>query len=166
MKLFDIAPAIRDAQAKVDSWAEEHDGNVTECPDLWALLGMEFEREQKLLSLGCLVLEIEAEAEAHKEIQRAQAEKAATATAKADRLRELIANHLKPGEKIKDARVGLGWRKSDRLVMDENVNPAELPDDFKRVKVEADKAAIKEAIKAGAEFDFAKIETKQNLQIK
>lgn len=57
----------------------------------------------------------------------------------------------------------ISYRKSDSVVV-EDVN--ELDREFCKVKLEADKMKIKEAIKAGKEVKGAFIETKSNIQIR
>lgn len=57
----------------------------------------------------------------------------------------------------------ISYRKSESVVV-EDVN--ELERGFCKVKLEADKTAIKAAIKAGQEVKGAYLETKNNIQIK
>lgn len=68
-------------------------------------------------------------------------------------------------EEIKTPLVKINFRKSETVEVDD-VN--QLPAAFKVVKVteQADKAAIKAAIKDGVEVTGCRIETHRNLQIK
>ena len=68
-------------------------------------------------------------------------------------------------EEIKTPLVKINFRKSESVEVDD-VN--QLPAAFKVVKVteQADKAAIKAAIKDGVDIAGCRIETHRNLQIK
>lgn len=57
----------------------------------------------------------------------------------------------------------IGTRKSEVLVLDDDFI---TPDQFKKIKVDTDKAAIKAAIKAGSTIEGAQIQTKLNISIK
>ena len=57
----------------------------------------------------------------------------------------------------------ISFRKSESVEID---NVEELEDRFKRVKVEADKTAIKQAIKSGKEVKGARLVENNNLQIR
>lgn len=64
---------------------------------------------------------------------------------------------------IKGDTLKLSFRKSESLeIIDESL----IEDKFKRVKVEPDKIAIKQALKSGQDVQGVKLVEKQNLQIK
>ena len=68
------------------------------------------------------------------------------------------------GEKFKTAKVECSFRKSQRVEV-ENIDL--LPEEFLKYKdPEADKTAIKEAIKEGKEITGARLVIALNLQIK
>jgi hypothetical protein len=166
MKLFELETEIRVVEAALNEYAEGNDGEVTEFPDLGKLIDMKAERTRKLLGLGCLVKEIEAEAEAIK-IEAAKLKARSDARFNhAERLREFITRNLEREEKLSDARVAFSWRKSEAVVLAPELNPESLPVNFRRVKVDADRTAIKEALKAGETVDGATLEKRINLQIK
>ena len=80
-----------------------------------------------------------------------------------ERCTEYLANNF-DREKYETAKVKLSWRKS------ESVNVPDvtlLPEEYRRVKevVEADKKAIKDALKAGEAIAGAELVVKKNLQI-
>lgn len=80
---------------------------------------------------------------------------------------EAVIQKLLPvGEKMETDFVTLSWRKSEAVVVDGA--PELLPEKYQRVKitVDADKTAIKAAIKAGEDVPGARLEMRQNLQIK
>lgn len=64
---------------------------------------------------------------------------------------------------IKGKTLKLSFRKSESVEID---NFELLDDKFKRVKVEADKTAIKQALKSGEEVAGARLVENQNLQIR
>ena len=68
------------------------------------------------------------------------------------------------GTKYASANCVLGWRKSE--VVEFSIEPEKLPKEWQKVKIEADKKAVKKELKAGVEFDFAVIVNKNNIQIK
>lgn len=64
---------------------------------------------------------------------------------------------------IKGQTLKISFRKSESVEVD---NIEELDDKFKRIKVEADKTAIKQAIKSGEEVRGARLVENNNLQIR
>lgn len=81
---------------------------------------------------------------------------------------EYLENYLSDilgGEKFESARVKISYRKSEAVMIPDM---EALDEEFIKTKTEtvADKAAIKEALKAGQEVHGAYLETKNNIQIK
>ena len=64
---------------------------------------------------------------------------------------------------IKGQTLKINFRKSESVEID---NMEELDDKFKRIKVEADKTAIKQALKSGEEVKGARLVENKNLQIR
>jgi hypothetical protein len=92
-----------------------------------------------------------------------------TCERQADWLRAYPPGNLTPGEKIKDARVVISWRKSQSVQLLADIS--RLPKEFVREKitVEADKIAIKDAFENGTASTLsglAEVVTKQTIQIK
>lgn len=164
--LLEIEKEILDLSALIEQWAEENDGDITECPHFAAIDALQIDRERKILSLACLVVELEGEAGAiDAQIKRLQARKRTVDNRTAGAVKYLLGN-LQPGEKLKDARVSIGWRKSESVQV--SVPAEDLPEAFRRTvtSIEADKKALKEALKEGAEIPGAALVEKLNLQIK
>lgn len=168
----DIAEEIRELQAQLEEHAEANEGDITDFPLLEHLehlqktqAGKEAQ-EHTLCSLGCMALEYEGEAEA----MRAQAtrilEHAAKVEKKAEGIRGFIFSKMVPGEKVKDDRVTLSTRKSTAVEILQRVKPTDLPLEYQRVTVAADKSALKKALEAGEEIDGVSLLTRHNLQIK
>lgn len=109
------------------------------------------------------------ECQANEEIWKSEIErlkkKQQMAKAKAERTENFIKESmLRRGvDKIDTGLYTLGFRKSEAVIVS---NEALLPSKYTRTKIEADKVAIKRAIKEGEHINGAWIETYKNLQIR
>jgi tRNA A37 N6-isopentenylltransferase MiaA len=124
---------------------------------------------EKAVAIACLIKGIEADIDALAEEELILRNRRKTAERQADWLRAYLAGNLTPGEKIKDPRVVISWRKSQSVQL--LVDAERLPQNFRREKliVEADKVAIKDAFEAGTASTLtglAEVVTKQTIQIK
>ncbi|MEX0331448.1 MAG: siphovirus Gp157 family protein [Puniceicoccaceae bacterium] len=152
-------------------------GEVTEGPDGlpvtgdmaldWiedALSRVEEERDEKALNIACLIKNFRADAEALKleKVRLAKRQQAAEKTI--ERLTRYLEQFLDSGLKLKDSRATIGWRRSQRIVL--SVPAEELPDEYVRIKREANLSLIKEDIKEGDEVPGAILEERQNIQIR
>ncbi len=116
------------------------------------------------MSLACVVKDFEAEENAYAEEIKSLAERKRVTGNKKDRWKAYIAANMDPREKLSDARAALSWKESKAV--DLEVEPEKLPAQFQRVKVEADKSAIKDALNKGETVEGARLVTRQNLQVK
>jgi hypothetical protein len=84
----------------------------------------------------------------------------------ADKLKERISYAMTAHglEKVETAHYKLGWRKSSTVEITGQIE--DLPIEFVRVKVEADKAAIKASFKAGEPVRGARIVENKTLSIR
>ena len=82
----------------------------------------------------------------------------------AERLVAYLQSHLPDGAKLRDARVEIAWRRSTAVEID--CDASELPEDYCRIRCEADKAAIKAALAAGEEIKGARLVSRTNLVIR
>jgi hypothetical protein len=117
---------------------------------------------EKAVAIACLIKGIEAEAEALAEEELVLRNRRKTCERQADWLRAYLAGNLTPGEKIKDARVVISWRKSQSVQL--LVDPQHLPQNFRREKL-----VIEDAFDAGTADSLsglAEVVTKQTIQIK
>lgn len=131
--------------------------------DIEQLHALQMEREQKIESVALWYKNLLSDAAAYKAEKDAFAEKERKAKEKAERLKLWLGDALQ-GEKYSSARVSVTFRNSSSVVVDDVLN---LPPRFVRFKdPEADKVAIKEAIKNGEEVNGARIESKQSIIIK
>lgn len=168
----DITEELRELQAQAEAYAEEHDGDISGFPmlehleDLERVQADQAAKVRLLCNLGCMALEYESTAEA----MRAQAKRildaAASEEKKADGIRKFIDGKLGPADKIKDDRVSLSKRKSTAVVLADGLRAEDLPIEYQRITVAADKTGIKKALEKGEEIAGASIETRYNLQIK
>lgn len=146
---------------------DHHFDNETEAADtLEAVIG---QFEVKAQSVAAYFLNLEATEQALDEHIKAMTEKKKALQNRADKLKDYLArNMLAAGIKEISANDGTfkaSFRKSTAV---EIFDEAQLPDEFMRQKITfaPDKTAIKKAIESGQEVAGAKLETRQNLQIK
>jgi hypothetical protein len=124
---------------------------------------------EKAVAIACLIKGIEAEAEAIAEQELILRNRRKTSERQSEWLRAYLAGNLTPGDKIKDARVVISWRKSQSVQLLADVSS--LPRQFIREKlvIEADKLAIKDAFDAGTADSLsglAEVVIKNTIQIK
>lgn len=132
----------------------EIDQAIMECIDLETgeiidtdqLDKLQMEREKKLENVACWIKDLKAEAEALKNEKQALAERQRVAENKAESLKKWLAYAL-DRKAFKSTRASVSFRKSQAV---EIADIYKLDENYLRYKEpEADKTAIKEAIKAG-----------------
>ena len=124
---------------------------------------LQMERDAKVENICLWIKNLKAEAEALKAEKNAFAERQKAAENKMESLKRYISGYLE-GTPFKSAKVSVSFRKSESVEI-EDIN--RLPEEYLRFKEpEADKAAIKKAIKEGISVSGASIVTSQNIQIK
>ncbi len=152
-------------------------GDITEGPDGlpvnpdmaldWledALRRIEDVRDTKALNIACLIKNFRADAEALKAEKTRLAKRQQAAERTIERLTSYLTSFIEPGLKLKDARAAIGWRKSESVVL--SISPDDLPEEYVRIKREADLRLIKDDLKAGEDVPGASLEERQNLQIR
>ena len=128
------------------------------------LESLQMERDQKIEGVVLWIKNLLSDAEAIKAEKEALAKRQVAALAKAAQLKEWLGKALE-GQKFSTARCAVSFRKSETVeVEDVKLIPAELL----RVKttVEADKTAIKAAIKEGKEINGCRLVESISTQIK
>lgn len=163
MNLYDLNQMYSEAlEGAIDENGEIRSDVLTE------LLGEIAEaRETKVLNIACWIKNLEAEADAIKtEIDRLNVRKK-SALNKAESLDRYLRSALIEGEKLKDARAEISWRKSSsvEIVGDLETFTQSYPD-LCKIKLEPIKTEIKKAIESGELVIGAEIVNKQNLVIK
>ena len=169
MKLYEINSQIESLWQHADE-AFDAEAPPEHLDQLERLLKQaEVSLAEKAVAIACLIKGIEADIDALAEEELILRNRRKTAERQADWLRAYLAGNLTPGEKIKDARVVISWRKSQSVQL--LVDPQHLPQNFRREKlvIEADKVAIKDAFEAGTASTLsglAEVVTKNTIQIK
>lgn len=159
MRLFEIHHEIERILA------EEVDRDTGEILDstLAKLDALEIERDAKALQVARYLKGEQAEAEAVKTQAEKLAARARVHAGRAARLKGYLLDHCEPGRKLSDEVSQITWRKSTSV---ELVDFDELPEEYQRVSVSADKTRIGEALKSGKEVPGARLVTRQNVQVR
>lgn len=161
--------SVYELDAKISSCIqldEEHvvsvdDGEILNLQQFEAL---QMERDAKVEGLACYIKNKLADAEAIYAEINALSYRAEAMKKEAERCKAYLAGALY-GEKFESARCKISWRKSEICNV---LSMEELPKKFKRTKVtiEADKTAIKKAIKDGVKVPGAEVIQKLNMTLK
>ena len=160
MRLYEINAALEALLEQVDP----ETGELT-C-DLDALETLTIERDVKLEGLALYCKNCDAEAKAIREEEKALAERRKALENKAARAKDFLESQL-AGEKFQTAKVAVSYRRSEQVEIGMGFFADERNERFLRYKdPEADKTAIKAAIKAGETVPGAEIVSKVNMQIK
>lgn len=128
------------------------------------LSALQMERTSKIENVALWIKNLQADANAYKAEKDAFAEREKKALAKVDSLKKWLATAC-DGQKFNTWRCSVTFRKSERVeVLDETKIPQEL---LKATCiVQPDKAAIKEALRAGEIIDGCALVTQYNPTIK
>lgn len=145
---------------------EEHvvDTEDGEILNLQQFEALQMEHDQKIEGMCCYIKNKLAEAEAIYAEINVLSYRAGIIKKEAERCKAYLAGALY-GEKFETPRCKITWRKSEVCNV---LSMEEIPDEYKRTKVtvDADKTAIKKAIKAGAEVPGAEVIQKLNMTLK
>ena len=138
-----------DEQAFLDTW--------------WSLSK---ERSEKIESILNLIKHLRFMSEGIRIEAKKLSDRAKSYDNRADGLLEYLRNQLKKGESYESARHQITWRKSQFVEV--TVEPEELPEIYQRRKfsIEANKRALLDDLKCGAEVEGVKIVEKLNIGIK
>ena len=161
MKLYEIEQAIMDCV----------DFDTGEILDSERLDALQMERTAKLEGVACYIKNLTADARAIREEEKALAERRRQTERKAESYSKWLANALQ-GEKFSTAKVAVSFRKSEGLdVIDMDSfcvwamgNGHDDLLTYAYPKVNA--TAVKDAIKAGVDIPYARIEERLNINIK
>lgn len=126
------------------------------------LNALEMEKDQKLENVACWFKDLVAEGKAIKEEEQALKKRREASEKKADSLKRYLQYWL-AGEKFKTGKVSISYRKSKSVAIAEG---AVVPEDYRRIKWEPDKTALKEALEAGEEFEGITLEENESMIIK
>ena len=149
-------------EAEIMNCIDEETGEII---DLDRLNELEMARDTKISNVACWIKDLKAEAEAIKAEKQALEKRQKAAENKAESLKQWLQTVLE-GEKFKDARCSISYRKSERVDFADSFNFDTLPDSMKKVTVEPRKTEIKEFLKAGGEIEGVRIEENTSMTIK
>lgn len=161
MKLYEINEQLeRLLELDTERMVDTETGEILSAEQINELM---MAREEKIE--GCLLViknkEYEAECIAA-EIKKLTERKRALEN-KAKWLRGYVSNSLN-GEKFSTARVAVTYRKGEKVEI--TCPTTELPENYRTIKYDPDRIALKEALKNGEEIDGVQLVTTLNMQIK
>lgn len=160
MRIWEINAALEDLLNQQDP----ETGELT-C-DMDALEALMLERDEKLEGLALYCKNCDAEAKAIREEEKALAERRRSLEAKAERAKGFLAEQL-AGEKFTTPKVAVSYRRSEQVEVSMSFFSEKANERFLRFKdPEADKTAIKAALKNGETVPGAEIVSKTNLVLK
>ena len=125
---------------------------------------LEIQREQKLENIALYIRNLKSDVEEFKKEKENFVKKQRVAENKIKSLVGYLDFALK-GEKFKTPRVSVSYRKSKKLVID---NELLIPDDYKKIEITIDKRAITNFLNENGceEIDGCHLEETTNIQIK
>ena len=162
MSLYELDTKIKGCiQLDAEHVVNTEDGEIF---DLQQFEALQMERGQKIEGMCCYIKNLMAEAVAYEAEEKRMRERRAAKEREIDRCKGYLAGVLY-GEKFETPRCKIGWRKSEVCNV---LSLDEIPEEFKRTKVtvDADKTAIKKAIKAGTVVPGAEVIQKLNMTLK
>ncbi len=139
------------------------DTETGEIIDTERLGALQMERDRKVQNVALWVKCLEAEAAAYRAEKESFARKQKAAEGKAESLRAFLSSYL-GGTPFRSMRVSISFRRSESVRV---TDIGKLPDGFLRHPVpEADKAAIRDALKAGVPVEGAELAISSSIQIR
>ena len=153
---------LYDIEAEIMECIDQETGEVI---DIDRLNALEMERDRKISNVACWIKDLKAEAEAIKAEKQALDKRQKAAENKAESLKTWLQNILQ-GEKFKDSRCAISYRKSERVDFADNFNFDTLPDYMKKVTIEPRKTEIKDYLKTGATIEGVELVESSNIQIR
>ena len=160
MTLYEIQDNIRKA---IEQGFDEETGEIF---DTDALEALEIQRDEKIENIALFIKDLKAEVEAIKNEKLALAKRQQTAENHAESLKRYLTKCL-DGEKFKSPRVAISYRKSQTVEFIDGFDVNLLPEEYqRRVEPEADKTALKDALKEGKEIYGVYLEDHTNTIIK
>lgn len=146
MTLYQLNDTIRKA---IEQGFDEETGEIL---DTNALEALEIQRDEKIETIALFIKNLKAEAEAIKAEKMNLARRQQTAENKAESLKRYLTSCL-DGEKFFSPKVAISYRKSQTVEFIDGFDVNQLPEQYqRRVDPEADKTALKNALKAGEEI--------------
>lgn len=157
---------LYELDALIESLLEQEDPETGEllC-DMEKLEAVLMERDAKIENIALYIKNKTAEAEAIKAEKLALEKRQKSAANKAERAKGFLEEYLK-GQKFSTPKVAVSYRKSEAVDLTARFWNTASNGRFMKYIPEANRTAIKEALKNGEMIPGAEIVTKQNIQIK
>lgn len=158
MTIFEIDNRIAEILSQTDENGELPESAFDELAEL------AMDRDTKVENAACMYLDLVADAKKIREQELILADRRAALTRKAERILGYI-DYATEGQPFRSERVDVRRRKTVSVEIDDDfwANPASM---FVRQKIEADKTAIKAALKDGAVIPGAKLVEKNTISVK
>ena len=138
------------------------DPETGEIADFEAFEKLNLDLDTKIKNIALWIVNLRSDAEQLEEQEKIFRDRKTAAKNKAESLKNLLDGFLS-GEKRSFPEVVISYRKSEQVTVDDD---AKLDDRFLRIKTEIDKTALKDALKHGESIEGARLEVKNNIQIK
>lgn len=138
------------------------DPETGEIADFEAFEKLNLDLDTKIKNIALWIVNLRSDAEQLEEQEKKFRDRKTAAKNKAESLKSLLDGFLS-GEKRSFPEVVISYRKSEQVTVDDD---AKLDDRFLRIKTEIDKTALKDALKHGESIEGARLEVKNNIQIK
>lgn len=158
--LYDLTGRMKNLE---DCFCE--DNEVNDYVNL-SLDNLDMEFEEKVENIVKFIKNMEADVKAIKEEKKRLSDKQKVLENRIERMKDYISDNmaLLGKKKVKAGLFNVGIRKCPPSVDIYNLD--EVPEKYKVIKIEIDKASIKESFKNGIEVDGCKLESKESLSIK
>ena len=159
---------LYDIDAQIAGLIDQETGEIM---DFEAFEELQIERETKLENIACWIKNLNADAAALKAEADALNDRRKAIEKKSERLSDYLSRML-GGQKFSTAKCDVKFRKSKSVEVDPEFlqwckDDLEAGMEFLRFKEpEVDKAAVKEALKAGQEFSYARLIENISMTIK
>lgn len=138
------------------------DPETGEIADFETFEKLNLDLDTKIKNIALWIVNLRSDAEQLEEQEKKFRDRKTAAKNKAESLKSLLDGFLS-GEKRSFPEVVISYRKSEQVTVDDD---AKLDDRFLRIKTEIDKTALKDALKHGESIEGARLEVKNNIQIK
>ena len=130
--------------------------------DTWEALALE--RSEKIENVLCFIKHLKAMADMCKVEAKSLSDRSKSYDSKAESLLGYLQSQLEPREKYESARHCITWRNSQAVEIE--VETSELPQIYQRLKVEPNKQALKDDLKAGATVEGVKLVDRLTMGVK
>jgi len=159
MKLYEISSALEEI---VNNAVFDENGELLE--DISEKLNaLKNEKSERVLDLARYIKNATSDYEAISAEIKNLSERRARIGKKIESVKKYL-SAFAMNEKFSDSSCDVSWRKSNKIIVDEDLE--KIPEEFLRIKKEANKVLIKKAIDEGAVITWAKSVQETNLVIK